>query len=303
MRQVFQLLPLLAESESTVLIEGASGTGKELFARAIHSLSRRKAQPFVAINCGALPDTLLESELFGYKAGAFTDARRDKPGRFALAEGGTIFLDEITNTSPAIQAKLLQVLEERVIRRVGETQIRNVNVRMICATNRNLEDEVKAGRFREDLFYRMNVVNVRVPSLSERASDIPALAVFFVKRYAKQLNKPVTGFEDPVVAAFQGHNWPGNVRELQNVIERAVIMCQGRRVTMEDLGGIFQHVAAEDGPTGGRRRRAFDREQVIEALRETDGNVTKAAELLATHRRQLQRLMKRYRIDRSTLDQ
>ncbi|MEO0080683.1 MAG: sigma 54-interacting transcriptional regulator [candidate division WOR-3 bacterium] len=298
-RDVYQIIDRIAPTDCTVLLTGETGTGKGVLARLIHSKSGRKDREFVTINCGTMPETLLESELFGHVRGAFTSAVKDKPGLFETAEGGTAFLDEVTNTTLSTQGKLLQVLEERTVRRVGDTETRHVDVRLICATNKDLATEVAEGRFRQDLYYRMNVVSIKVPPLRERTTDIPHLANFFVKRYARQLNKPVVGFDESVMKAFLNYQWLGNVRELQNVIERAVIMTQRRRIALEDLGSAFSATDTETEPGPGHKRRAFDRDQVIAALKETDGNVTKAAELLATHRRQLQRLIKRYRIDRS----
>jgi Nif-specific regulatory protein len=300
-REVYKVIDKIAPTDCTVLLTGETGTGKGVYARLVHSKSERRGKKFVSVNCGTLPENLFESELFGHAKGAFTGAVRDKEGIFETAEGGTIFLDEISNTTPGIQAKLLQVLEERIIRRVGETQTRQVDVRLICATNRNLEDDLRSGKFREDLYYRMNVVSIHVPALRDRAADIPLLSNFFLKRYTNQLNKPVTGFEESVMALFGNYPWRGNVRELQNVIERAVIMTQKRRISVEDLGGRFTEIesAPEVAPN---RRRIFDRDQVLKALKETNGNVSKAAELLPTHRRQLQRLIRRYRIDRTSLN-
>jgi Nif-specific regulatory protein len=299
-REVYRVIDKIAPTDCTVLLTGETGTGKGVLARLIHSKSDRSGKKFVSVNCGALPETLFESELFGHAKGSFTGAIRDKEGLFETADGGTIFLDEISNTTLGIQAKLLQVLDEKIIRRVGETQTRHVDVRMICATNRHLEDEAKAGRFREDLYYRMNVVTIVVPPLRDRAPDIPLMANYFVKRYANQLNKPVAGFEDQVLALFAGYAWPGNVRELQNVIERAVIMTQKRRIAVEDIGEKFQNVQPRT-EIASSKRRLFDRTQVVTALRDTGGNVSKAAELLSTHRRQLQRLIRRYRIDKTNL--
>ena len=299
-REVYRVIEKIAPTDCTVLLTGETGTGKGVLARLIHSKSERADKKFVSISCGSLPEPLFESELFGHARGSFTGAVRDKVGLLEDAEGGTVFLDEISNTSLTMQGKLLQVLEEKVVRRVGETQVRKVDVRMITATNRDLEDETRAGRFREDLYYRMNVVSIVVPPLRERVADIPLLANYFVKRYASQLNKPVAGFDEKVLALFAGYAWPGNVRELLNAIERAVIMTQKRRIEVDDLGDKFQDIEPKPDVTVGKRR-LFDRNQVIGALRDTGGNVSKAAELLVTHRRQLQRLMRRYRIDKTNI--
>ena len=299
-KDVYRVIDKIAPSNCTVLLTGETGTGKGVLARLIHSKSECRGNKFVSINCGTLPENLFESELFGHARGSFTGAVKDKEGIFETATGGTIFLDEISNTTIGVQAKLLQVLEEKVIRRVGETQTRRVDVRLICATNRDLKEDVRAGKFREDLYYRMNVVSINVPPLRERAADIPLLANYFLKRYANQLNKPVAGFEESTLALFANYAWPGNVRELQNAIERSVIMTQKRKIAAEDLGGQFAAAAAEaDIPSV--KRRLFDRGEVMNALRETGGNVSKAAELLTTHRRQLQRLIRRYRIDKTNL--
>ena len=228
MRQIFELLPKIAESESAVLIEGASGTGKELFARALHNLSRRRSKKFVAINCGALPDNLLESELFGYKAGAFTDARRDKPGRFALANGGTIFLDEIGDISSAMQARLLRVLQERVYEPLGGVEPVKTDVRVIAATNKSLGKLVEQGRFREDLFYRIHVIRIELPSLRDRREDIPLLIDHFIARFNRLKGKDIAGVSDPVLARLMEHDFPGNVRELENIIEHAFVLCRRR---------------------------------------------------------------------------
>ncbi|MEO0078941.1 MAG: sigma 54-interacting transcriptional regulator, partial [candidate division WOR-3 bacterium] len=301
-REVYKVIDRIAPTDCTVLLTGETGTGKGVLARLIHSKSERRGKKFVPVNCGTLPETLFESELFGHVRGSFTGAVRDKPGLFETAEGGTIFLDEISNTTLGIQAKLLQVLEEKIIRRVGETVTRQVDVRLICATNRSLEQDIAEGRFREDLYYRLNVVNIHVPALRERGPDIPLLANYLLRRFANQLNKPVTGFEEPVLTALSNYPWPGNVRELANVIERAVIMTQKRKISLEDLGARFSSHGTESASVpASPRRRILQRDQVISALRETNGNVSKAAELLATHRRQLQRLIRRYRIDRTSL--
>ena len=299
-REVYRVIDRIAPTDCTVLLTGETGTGKGVFAQLIHSKSERRGKKFSTVNCGTLPENLIESELFGHVRGSFTGAVRDKEGLFEVAEGGTIFLDEVSNTTLSLQAKLLQALEERTIRRVGDTAARQIDIRLICATNRDLEEDVRTGKFREDLYYRMNVVAIEIPALRDRVADIPLLANFFLKKYANQLNKPVTGFEESVLTAFQNYPWPGNVRELQNVIERAVIMAQKRRISLEDLGGRFTEVEPVTAESSGKRR-VFDRDQVVNALRETNGNVSKAAEQLGTHRRQLQRLIRRYRVDRTSL--
>lgn len=239
MLKLFALLPHLAESESTVLIEGASGTGKELFARAIHNSSARSKGPFVAVNCGALPDTLCESELFGYKAGAFTDAKRDKPGRFALAQNGTIFLDEIGDISPAMQIRLLRILEEKVYEPLGSTKSVKTNARVMAATHRNLGELVKQGIFRDDLYYRINVIKLSLPGLSERKEDIPLLVDHFVERFNRITGKQVVGLSQEAINALMLHDWPGNVRELENAIEHAFVLCQGEIIHLSDLPRHF----------------------------------------------------------------
>jgi PAS domain S-box-containing protein len=235
MLQLFELLPRIAESSSTVLIEGASGTGKELFARAIHNLSPRKNRRFVAVNCAALPDTLLESELFGYKAGAFTDARRDKQGRFALADGGTIFLDEIGDISPALQVRLLRVLQDRLVEPLGGIEPVKVNVRVVVATNKDLTDLVKTRTFREDLYYRIRVIRLQLPTLKQRREDIPLLVGHIVARFNRLEGKDVAGVSGEVMARLMDYDFPGNVRELENIIEQAFVLCRGGMIELNHL--------------------------------------------------------------------
>jgi len=225
MQKIFTLLPDIARTYSTVLIQGESGTGKELVARALHNLSRRARGPFVAVNCGALPDTLLESELFGHTAGAFTDARRDHRGRFALAEGGTLFLDEVGDISPALQVRLLRVLEERIYMPLGSSKNIKADVRIVAASNKDLEQLVAEGTFRKDLYYRINVVKLTLPRLAQRKEDIPLLAEHFIERFNKLQNKRIVGLSYDTLAIFMRQDWPGNIRELENAIEHAFILC------------------------------------------------------------------------------
>jgi PAS domain S-box-containing protein len=282
MRQMFEFLPQIAESESTVLVEGASGTGKELIARAIHQLSPRKSGKFVAINCGALPDTLLESELFGYKAGAFTDARRDKPGRFALAEGGTLFLDEIGDVSPAMQARLLRVLQERVYEPLGAIEPVKANVRIVAATNKSLRQLVAAGKFREDLFYRIHVVRMELPALAERREDIPLLIEHFIGQFNRRQGKDICGVTDEVLSLLMAHDFPGNVRELENLIEHAFVLCRGGLVQLEHLPPHLRlkSQAAPLAIGNSRTLRAMESMMLREALRRHQGNRTRAAKEL-----------------------
>ncbi len=235
MQRLFEVLPAIAASPSTVLILGETGTGKELIARTIHDLSLRREGPFIAVNCGALPDTLLESELFGYKAGAFTGAARDKPGRFALARGGSIFLDEIGEISPALQIRLLRVLQDRSYEPLGGTRSETADVRVIVATNRDLAQQVRSGAFREDLYYRVNVVRVELPPLRRRKEDIPLLTEQFIHHFNRLQGGSVSGITAEALALLMAHDWPGNVRELENVIERAFILCREGDIDIRHL--------------------------------------------------------------------
>ncbi|MFZ4441424.1 MAG: sigma-54 interaction domain-containing protein [Syntrophales bacterium] len=234
-QKMFDILPDVAESDSTVLIEGPSGSGKELFARAIHNLSSRKEKPYVVVNCGALPDSLLESELFGYVKGAFTDAYRDKQGRFALAEGGTIVLDEISDTSPVFQVKLLRVIQEKEYQPLGSTKTLKADVRIMAATNRSLAELVNSGKFRQDLYYRLNVVRLELPPLSRRREDIPLLTDHFLNVFNLKRNKHITGVSDDVMDFLMRYPFPGNVRELENIIEHAFVICHSNSIEMKHL--------------------------------------------------------------------
>lgn len=303
MRQLFELLPAVAESDSTVLIEGASGTGKELVARAIHELSRRRARRFVALNCGALPDTLLESELFGYKAGAFTDAKKDKPGRFALAEGGTLFLDEIGDVSPAMQTRLLRVLQERVYEPLGGVEPVRCDVRLIAATNKSLSTLVRDGRFREDLFYRVNVVRLELPALRERREDIPLLIDHFVARFNRLKGRDIAGVSDAVLARLMEYDFPGNVRELENIIEHAFVLCRGGLI---ELSHLPPHLRGDEAasPTGlpaGLTLAAMEKLLIRDALRRNKGNRAAAARELGINPSTLFRKIKALGLGRSTV--
>jgi PAS domain S-box-containing protein len=298
MEQLFDLVPQFAQSSSTILIEGASGTGKELFARAIHDLSPRRDCSFVAVNCGALPDTLLESELFGYKAGAFTDARQDKPGRFALADGGTIFLDEIGDVSPAMQIKLLRVLQERVFEPLGSVESVKVDVRVIAATNKDLGDLVRRGAFREDLYYRINIVRLQLPALRERREDIPLLVEHFVDKFNRLQGKHVTEVSDDVLAILMAHDFPGNIRELENILEYAFVLCRGGRIEPAHLPPTL----LDKPPLTGKRLRDgltlrdLETLHIRDALRRCRGNRAAAARELGINPSTLFRKLKLLRI-------
>ena len=294
MREVFGLLPVLAASDSTVLIQGASGTGKELVARAIHEHSPRRRGRFVAVNCGALPDTLLESELFGYKGGAFTDAKRDKPGRFALARGGTLLLDEIGDISLAMQMRLLRVLQERVYEPLGAVESVEADVRILAATARDLQRLVRQGRFREDLFYRVHVVRLELPTLRERREDIPLLIDHFIARFNRLQGKDVAGVSEDVLARLMEHDFPGNVRELENAIEHAFVLCRSGVIELRHLP---PHLRG-DGPGETARMprgltvAAMERLLIRDALRRHGGNRTRAARELGIDRSTLFRKLK-----------
>jgi len=295
MRKLFDILPDVARSGSTVLLEGESGTGKELFARALHSLSLRKKKPFVAVNCAALPDTLLESELFGHTAGAFTDARRDTPGRFARAEGGTLFLDEIGDVSPALQVRLLRVLQERSYEPLGSTEPVSADVRIIAATNKNLQGLVRAGTFREDLFYRINVVCLSLPPLRDRMEDIPLLVEHFIAKLNHIQDRDIAGVTDEAMACLMAYGYAGNVRELENIIERAFILCRSgeidRRHLPDPLGGEGrEHEPCEQG--GYRSFRQSEAAFIMNALRRNGWNRARTAGELGIHKSTLFRKMK-----------
>jgi two-component system, NtrC family, response regulator AtoC len=288
-----------ASPASTVLLTGESGTGKDLVAKVLHYSSDRASRPFMNITCSALPEALLESELFGHERGAFTDARTQKRGLLEIADGGTVFLDEIGDMVPALQAKLLRVLEEKAFKRVGGAADLQVDVRVIAATNRNLEDEVERGRFRSDLFYRLNVLPIALPPLRAHVEDIPVLAAFFVDGFNREFRKNVLGATAASLRALQSYGWPGNVRELRNVIERAMLLCDGDRLEPADFAALRTTPTSEDCvqlPATGLDLEKLERSLVIQALKHSGGNQTRAAALLGLNRDQI-----RYRIEKFSL--
>ena len=293
---IFDILPDIAESDSTVLIQGDSGTGKELFARAIHNLSRRKKGPFIAVNCGALPENLLESELFGYKKGAFTDAKRDKPGRFALADGGTLFLDEVGDLSPILQAKLLRVLQEKEYEPLGATGSIKADARIIAATNQDLTEKVNQKTFREDLFYRLNIIKLTLPPLRRRKEDIPLLVEHFINKLNLKKGKKVTGISDEVVRLFMSYDFPGNIRELENLIEHAFVMCRGEEIIIDHLPKEFREIVTSppEIPRVSLQGRFKDKEAEIirDALKRNQDHRAKTARELGINPSTLWRKMK-----------
>jgi two-component system, NtrC family, response regulator PilR len=309
MLQVFRLVETVCRTNSTILISGESGTGKELVARAIHNLSLRREHPFVAVNCGALPETLLESELFGHMRGAFTGADANKKGLIEVADRGTIFLDEIGEMSATMQVKLLRVLQERKYRRVGGTEEVNANIRVIAATNRDLAAMVEDGRFREDLFYRLNVIPIRLPALRERTDDVPLIAEHFLAKYTREMGKPLAGLSAAVIERLKAYGWPGNVRELENVIERAVALESADTIQPETLGDDFnqgrpapqvRQSTTESLPAAGfsleQHLQEIERSHVERALRQCEGVQVRAADLLGLSFRQFRYLVKKYNL-------
>lgn len=305
MRQLFGLIGKVAETDTTILIQGESGTGKELVARAIHQQGPRRENPFVPVNCGAIPAELLESELFGHEKGAFTHAIRTRIGRFELAHGGTVFLDEISEMSPMLQVKLLRVLQEREFERVGGTQTIKSDFRVVAATNRCLEDEMRQGRFREDLFYRLNVIPVAVPPLRERQADIPLLTEHFIRIFTADKGREISGISQEAMGHLIRYRWPGNVRELENIIERMVILALAAEITAADLpekilnsmptAGAVTEISAQ----GFYLQRAvadYEKEIIIKALNQVNWVNNQAAKLLNVNRTTLIEKMKRYKL-------
>ena len=312
MLEVFRLVETVCRTNSTVLISGESGTGKELVARAMHTLSLRRDRPFVAVNCGAMPEALLESELFGHVRGAFTGADKDKKGLIEAADGGTVFLDEIGEMPPTMQVKLLRVLQERKYRRVGGTEEAASNIRVIAATNRDLPKQVSEGKFREDLFYRLNVIPVSVPALRDRVEDIPLIADYFLSKFTREMNKTVDGFSPEALAALGAYPWPGNVRELENVVERSVALASDTRIELSMLPDNLREgrpatsrpgdpmVQAGDGFNLERHLQDIERSHLERALERAHGVQTRAADVLGLSFRQFRYLMKKHGLKRES---
>lgn len=300
MRETFSLIERVARTDSTVLILGESGTGKELVARAIHCRSARREGPFIAINCGALPEELLESELFGYVKGAFTGALRDKKGRFEMADGGTVFLDEVSEMSPALQVKLLRVLQQREFERVGDVKTIKVDIRIIAATNRDLEAMVREGRFREDLYWRLNVIPIHLPPLRERKDDIPLLLSYFLRIFNEKRGGRIEGFSPEAMDLLISYCWPGNVRELENLVERLVVLKGEGVVTPQDLpekirgeGPKVDLWPLDDGLDLSTAVNNLERQLILEALKRAGGVKSRAARILGIKRTTLIEKMKR----------
>ena len=306
-KKIYDLIEKVSDTDGTVLITGASGTGKELIARSIHYNSQRSDKPLVVINCGAVPEALLESELFGHEKGAFTGAYKKRIGRFEMANGGTVFLDEIGEMSPALQIKLLRVLQEQQFERVGGTKTIHVDLRFIAATNKNLTTAINMEKFREDLYYRLNVIPIKVPSLKQRRSDIPLLIDFFLKKFQKTKNKKITGFSQSALDALWVYEWPGNVRELENVLKRLTILCEGPVVDLEDLpenirdvsgaGQMEEEVILGDELNLNEAVQDYEKRIILEALEKTNWVKSKAAKLLNINRTTLVAKIKKQNID------
>jgi two-component system response regulator AtoC len=304
MHDVFRTVQKVAEYKTTVLLQGESGTGKELIAKALHFSSVRRNKPFVAVNCGAIPENLLESELFGHVRGAFTDATRTRPGLFEEADGGTLFLDEIGELPLNLQVKLLRVLQEEEIRKVGSSKAQKVDVRVVAATVRDLAADVKGGRFREDLFYRLNVLPIRLPALRERRSDIPLLVDHFIARFNERLGTHIRGVSAPAMRLLMQYDWPGNVRELENTIERSMVLADGAEIVEDDLSPRIRESGDRVRLTlaGGelsikKMTRLIEEELIRRALEKTGGNRTRAAELLEISHRALLYKIKDYKVE------
>ena len=307
LQAVLEVVKIAAPTRATVLVLGESGTGKELIAQAIHRESPRRDKPFIKVACAALTETLLESELFGHERGSFTGAIARKEGRFELADAGTLFLDEIGEITPALQIKLLRVLQNREFERVGGTQTLKVDVRLLAATNRDLAAEVKAGRFREDLFYRLNVVSVTLPPLRRRKGDVPALVAHFIEKYGTAYGKQIRGLAPGVLELLVSYDWPGNVRELENAVERAVVLCKGADLTADDLPqslrGPRPKVRDLSALIPGASLREIEREAILRSLTMVNGSTSRAAKMLGISVRKIQYRLKEYAVDGAQQEQ
>jgi DNA-binding NtrC family response regulator len=300
MHQILELAAEVASLRSTVLIQGESGTGKELIARAIHNSGDRASKPFIAVSCAALAETLLESELFGHEKGAFTGAAQQKQGKFEMADGGTILLDEIGDISPKVQVDLLRVLQERCFYRVGGSEEVRVDVRVIAATNVNLQQAVADGKFRDDLFYRLNVIEIQIPPLRERREDIPLLSGYFVDRLSHELGKTIEGISEGALKILMDYNWPGNVRELENAVERAIVTSRERTLIEEDFSFLAQNgrLTKSWAPPHGITLQEMERQLIVATLQRTGGNIKESASILGIDRSTLYEKIKRYEIPR-----
>jgi len=294
MREILEILPEVANSDATVLIQGPSGSGKGLLAKTLHGVSHRRDKPFVKVNCAALPETLLESELFGYLKGAFTDAKRDKPGRIAVAEGGTLFLDEIGDVSLAVQVKLLRVVQEREYEPLGDSRTHHADVRVIAATNRNLNQLMKEGSFREDLFYRLNIVGFELPPLNERRDDIPRLVDRILRRFNVRMGRNVTSISENAMLRLLDHDYPGNVRELENAIEHALVLCRGSVIEEKHLPTTLRNARERPTVMPSSPLHSAEAQTIQATLERCGGNRAAAAEELGLHRTTLWRKMRRY---------
>jgi two-component system, NtrC family, response regulator AtoC len=300
MKEIFDVVQQVAPTRATVLIGGESGTGKELIAKAVHQLSPRAKQPMVSVHCAALSPTLLESELFGHERGAFTGAHERRVGRFEQAQGGTLFLDEIGEIDTTLQVKLLRFLGERTFERVGSNKTLTADVRLIAATNKNLEDLVKAGKFREDLFFRLRVVEINLPPLRERTGDIPLLAQKFLREFAAENQKPVNDFTADALQLLLNHSWPGNVRELRTAIEHAVVLCRGERISARDLPPSVRSGRAAEAQLFQRNDltvKEAEKQLIVRALKETNGNRTRAAKKIGMSRRTFHRKLHEFHLE------
>ncbi len=295
--RLLELVAVAARTEVSVIIQGESGTGKELVARAIHYTGARAKHPFITVNCGAIPETLMEDELFGHVRGAYTGAHNDKKGVFEEAEGGSLFLDEIGELYPSCQVKLLRVLQEEEVRRLGETRDRAVNVRVLAATNKELKKEMEEKRFRDDLYHRISVLPIHVPPLREHAEDVPILVDHYVRLFNRELGRSIRGFTPKALERLKSYHWPGNVRELENRVKQAMVMSKGETIDTESLSFFSSPAASEEFPAFRQAKADFEKSYVVQALQIANGNVAAAARLAGKDRKDFYDLMRRHRVD------